>query len=81
MNVHDGQLYGLGSAPTYDPSVFAKPRLPPAVAARIFGTNIEDPLAPAAPIFDRATQGAYPTGLDLQADHRAGARSTRAPSG
>ena len=42
--------------------MFAKPRLPPATAARIFGTDIEDPLAPAAPIFDRATQGAYPTG-------------------
>ena len=39
MNVDNGQLYGLGSYPTYDPSVFAKPRLPPAVAARIFGTD------------------------------------------
>jgi penicillin-binding protein 2 len=62
MNVDNGQLYGLGSYPTYDPSVFAKPRLPPATAARIFGTNVTDPLAPAAPIFDRAIQGLYPTG-------------------
>src|SRR5204863_300667 len=44
MNVQNGQLYGLGSYPTYDPSVFAKPRLPPATAARIFGTDATDPL-------------------------------------
>jgi penicillin-binding protein 2 len=62
MNVDNGQLYGLGSSPTYDPSVFAKPRLPPAVANRIFGLDQTDPFAPAAPIFDRAVQGLYPTG-------------------
>lgn len=62
MNVQNGQLYGLGSYPTYDPSVFAKPRLPPAVAARIFGTDTTDPLSTPAPIFDRAIQGLYPTG-------------------
>ena len=31
MNVRNGQLLGLGSSPTYDPSVFAKPRVPPSV--------------------------------------------------
>ncbi len=62
MNVDNGQLYGLGSYPTYDPSVFAKPRLPPSVAARIFGTDSTDPLGTPAPIFDRAIQGLYPTG-------------------
>ena len=42
--------------------MFAKPRLPPATAAKIFGTDETDPLATPAPIFDRATQGLYPTG-------------------
>jgi penicillin-binding protein 2 len=61
MNVNNGEILGLGSNPTYDPSVFAKPVLPPAVAAQIFG-DPDDPTATAAPIFNRATQGLYPTG-------------------
>jgi penicillin-binding protein 2 len=56
MNVHDGQLYGLGSSPSYDPSVFAKPRVPPATYHALTSE------ANGAPLFDRATNGFYPTG-------------------
>jgi penicillin-binding protein 2 len=62
MNVNNGEVLGLGSYPTYDPSVFARPLIPPSVANQIFGLNVDDPFAPAAPIFNRATQGLYPTG-------------------
>jgi penicillin-binding protein 2 len=59
MNVHNGQILGLGSNPTYDPSVFAKPVLTPAETAAIFGSGSSDN---PAPIYDRAMQGLYPTG-------------------
>ncbi len=56
MNVHDGQLYGLGSSPGYDPAIFAKPRVPPPVYERLTDENL------GAPLFDRATNGFYPAG-------------------
>jgi penicillin-binding protein 2 len=56
MNIHDGQLYGLGSSPSYDPAIFAKPRVPPATY------NALSSEANGAPLFDRATNGFYPTG-------------------
>ena len=63
MNVNNGEILGLGSFPTYDPSVFAKPLIPPAVAEQIFGDPDADPASTTgAPIFNRATQGLYPTG-------------------
>ena len=62
MNVHDGELLGLGSSPSYDPALLGRPTVPPAVAEQIFG-DPDDPLAStAAPAFNRATQGQYPTG-------------------
>ena len=55
MNVHNGQILGLGSSPTYDPSVFTKPVIPQSTYDQIFsGTE--------APYIDRATQSYYPTG-------------------
>ena len=56
MNIHDGQLYGLGSSPGYDPSIFAKPRVPPAVYKQLTDEDL------GAPLFDRATNGFYPAG-------------------
>jgi penicillin-binding protein 2 len=56
MNIHDGQLYGLGSSPSYDPSIFAKPRIPPATYKALTSEDL------GAPLFDRATNGFYPTG-------------------
>ena len=56
MNVRNGELLGLGSSPSYDPSVFAKPRVPTAVYKSLTSE------ATGAPLFDRATNGLYPTG-------------------
>ena len=55
MNVHNGQVLGLGSYPTFDPSIFTKPLSQSQVNALY-----RDPVA--APLTDRATQGLYPTG-------------------
>ncbi len=55
MNVDNGEILGLGSFPTYDPSVFTRPMTQSQVNALY-----RDPVA--APLTDRATQGLYPTG-------------------
>jgi penicillin-binding protein 2 len=55
MNVNDGQLLGLGSFPTYDPTVFTEPMTQAQVDALY-----RDPVT--APLTDRATESYYPTG-------------------
>ncbi len=55
MNVNNGQILGLGSFPTYDPSV-----LTPPMTQQQVDQLIRDPVA--APLTDRATSGLYPTG-------------------
>jgi penicillin-binding protein 2 len=62
MNVRNGELIGLGSTPSYDPALLGRPTVSPTVAKQIFG-DPDDPLSTtAAPAFNRATQGLYPTG-------------------
>jgi penicillin-binding protein 2 len=56
MNVHDGSILGLGSSPTFDPSVFTKPVIPPSLYRQLTSDTTGSPLS------DRATQGLYPTG-------------------
>jgi penicillin-binding protein 2 len=56
MNIHNGQLYGLGSSPSYDPSTFAKPRISESTYEALVDPDL------GAPLFDRATNGFYPTG-------------------
>jgi penicillin-binding protein 2 len=55
MNVHSGEILGLGSFPTFYPSVFTRPLTQAQVNALY-----RDPVA--APITDRAIAGLYPTG-------------------
>ncbi len=55
MDVHNGQLLGLGSFPTYDPTVFTEPMTQAQVNALY-----RDPVT--APLTDRATESYYPTG-------------------
>jgi penicillin-binding protein 2 len=55
MNIHTGQILGLGSYPTYDPTVFTKPQLSQKQADALYQSE-------AAPLVDRATEGYYPTG-------------------
>ena len=62
MNVNNGEIIGMGSTPTYDPSLFAQPVVTPATYKQIFG-DPKDPLSTlAAPAVNRASQGVYPTG-------------------
>jgi penicillin-binding protein 2 len=56
MNVKNGEILGLGSSPTFDPSVFTKPVIPQSLIDQL---NSETTGAPQA---NRATQGLYPTG-------------------
>jgi penicillin-binding protein 2 len=54
MNVDNGEILGLGSFPTYDPTVFTKP---------LTQRQVDDLYrSEAAPLYDRATEGLYPTG-------------------
>jgi penicillin-binding protein 2 len=55
MNVHNGQLLGLGSFPTFDPTVFTEPMTQAQVNA-LYRDEVT------APLTDRATESYYPTG-------------------
>jgi penicillin-binding protein 2 len=55
MNVHSGEILGLGSSPSYDPSVFTKPVIPQSTYDQIFSGS-------EAPYINRAIQSYYPTG-------------------
>jgi penicillin-binding protein 2 len=55
MDVRNGQVLGLGSFPTFDPSIFTKPITPQQYKLLTSDTT-------GAPLADRATQGLYPTG-------------------
>ncbi|HEX2467972.1 MAG TPA: penicillin-binding protein 2 [Solirubrobacterales bacterium] len=56
MNVNSGEMLAMGSNPTYDPSIFAKPVVPQATYEQLTSD------ATSAPITNRAIQGLYPTG-------------------
>jgi len=56
MNVHNGQVLGMGSYPTYDPTFFTHPILPTAQYNALTAQTTDSPLT------DRAMQGIYPTG-------------------
>jgi penicillin-binding protein 2 len=54
MDVHTGQILGLGSFPTFEPSLFTRP---------LTQTQVDETYRnPAAPLTDRAIAGLYPTG-------------------
>jgi penicillin-binding protein 2 len=55
MNIHTGEILGMGSGPTYDPSVWTKP-LSNKQYAELSSEETGDPL------FNRATSSSYPTG-------------------
>ncbi len=65
MNPDNGQVYAMGSYPTFDPTVFTKP-LSESTYKALTSPNGGDPL------LNRAIQSAGPDRLDLQADHRHG---------
>ena len=55
MNIHNGEILGLGSFPTYDPSVLTHP-MTQAEVNRLYRDEVS------APLVDRAIAGLYPTG-------------------
>jgi penicillin-binding protein 2 len=55
MNVHDGQVLGMGSSPTFDPSLLARPMTQSQV-----NELYRDPVL--APLTNRATESYYPVG-------------------
>ncbi len=56
MNVHNGDILGMGSFPTFDPAIYAKPVLSQNVVNHLFSENA------GAPALNRAIAGLYPTG-------------------
>jgi penicillin-binding protein 2 len=54
MNVNNGEILGLGSSPSFDPTEFTKPM----TQAQVNATYNNE----AAPLTNRATMGLYPTG-------------------
>jgi penicillin-binding protein 2 len=54
MDIKTGQILGLGSYPTYDPTIFTKP-----ITQKEYEFLSQ---SEAKPLFDRAIQGSYPTG-------------------
>lgn len=54
MNIENGQILGLGSFPSYDPTDLIEP------TQQQVDELYRDPVL--APLFNRATEGAYPTG-------------------
>lgn len=61
MDVNSGEVLAMGSAPTFDPSILAKPVVSPADSQAIYG-DPDDTTSTGAPAFNRAIAGAYPTG-------------------
>ncbi|HEX4751600.1 MAG TPA: penicillin-binding protein 2 [Solirubrobacterales bacterium] len=55
MNIHTGEILGMGSYPTYDPSAWT----PPVSDKEYEALSSEED---GEPIFNRATESAYPTG-------------------
>jgi penicillin-binding protein 2 len=62
MKVNNGEILGMGSAPSFDPSLFAAPAVSPATYRAVFGDPDDAASTLAAPAVNRAAQGAYPTG-------------------
>ena len=56
MDVSTGEVLGLGSTPTFDPSVYTKPTISQKTVERLYSEETGSPQA------NRATQGLYPTG-------------------
>jgi penicillin-binding protein 2 len=61
LDVETGEVLAMGSAPTFDPSLLAKPEISNATAQSIFG-DPDDETSTGAPAFNRAIAAGYPTG-------------------
>jgi penicillin-binding protein 2 len=66
MNIHNGQVLGLGSAPSFYPGALAKPRISNATFNSIFGDPNDPAASISAPFFDRAISAGYPVGSTMK---------------
>jgi penicillin-binding protein 2 len=71
----NGDIYGMGSYPSYDPNLFAKP-LTQAEYATLAGAGTNEGIDPPAPLLDRAVEGQYPTGSTFKPITAMGALET-----
>lgn len=55
MNIRTGEILGMGSYPTYDPTFFTEP-----FSQKEYEEKFNDPIL--APLTNRATESSYPTG-------------------
>ena len=70
LDPRNGEVLALASRPAYDPNLFAR-----GIQPAEWRALMQDPLKP---LGDRAVQGQYPPGLDVQGgDGRGGARGGR----
>ena len=70
MDPRDGSILALGSLPSFDANVFAKP-----ISQKTYDYLTSQ--ATGAPLLDRATESALSDRLDVQADDRAGRAASR----
>ena len=70
MDPRNGEVMAMGSYPSFDPNIFAKP-LKQSTFDKL---NSEEN---GAPLIDRAIVGLYPTGLDDEGHHRRGCAGVR----
>jgi penicillin-binding protein 2 len=66
MNIHNGEVLGLGSTPTFFPEALAKPRISNATFNSIFGDPNDPASSVSAPFFNRAIAGGYPVGSTMK---------------
>ena len=55
MDVRNGEVLGLGSEPSFDPSIYTRPNVPEKTVERLNSSQSK-------PLANRAIQGLYPTG-------------------
>jgi penicillin-binding protein 2 len=60
MDVRNGEVMGLGSSPSFDPSIYTRPNVPVDTVERLNESESK-------PLANRAIQGLYPTGSTFKA--------------
>jgi penicillin-binding protein 2 len=66
MDPLNGEIYAIGSYPSFNPSVFAKPLTQSEYAGLTGGGSSGEGGEAAAPLTNRATEGLYPTGSSFK---------------
>jgi penicillin-binding protein 2 len=75
MNPLNGEVYAMGSYPSYDPNRFAKP-MTQSEFDQLNGSGEDEGPDPRAPLLNRAVEGQYPTGSTFKPITAMGALET-----